>query len=126
MNVISVPARIHHISSGGHLQVKKGGSVRIECSASGNPSPNVTWTRKNNILPNGKIINYKQYTERNNNRTIKHLQAKKSSFHQYCQLKTWIDTRVAFTFVQPPMALARRPQVKSFFMFSVSSHICEQ
>lgn len=34
---ISVPARIHHISSGGHLQVKKGGSVRIECSASGNP-----------------------------------------------------------------------------------------
>jgi hypothetical protein len=48
-----VPARIHHISSGGHLQVKKGNSVRIECSASGNPSPNVTWTRKNNVLPNG-------------------------------------------------------------------------
>ncbi|KAL5274436.1 LSAMP family protein [Megaselia abdita] len=51
---ILVPPRIHHISSGGHLQVKKGSSVRIECSASGNPTPNVTWTRKNNILPNGE------------------------------------------------------------------------
>lgn len=30
-----VPPRIHHISSGGHMQVKKGASVRIECSASG-------------------------------------------------------------------------------------------
>ncbi|KRG02302.1 lachesin isoform X2 [Drosophila mojavensis] len=51
---ILVPPRIHHISTGGHLQVKKGSSVRIECSASGNPTPNVTWSRKNNILPNGE------------------------------------------------------------------------
>ncbi|XP_036324965.1 basement membrane-specific heparan sulfate proteoglycan core protein [Rhagoletis pomonella] len=50
----AVPPRIHHISTGGHLQVKKGSSVRIECSASGNPTPNVTWSRKNNILPNGE------------------------------------------------------------------------
>jgi len=53
---IPVPPRIHHISTGGHLQVKKGSSVRIECSATGNPMPNVTWSRKNNILPNGKIV----------------------------------------------------------------------
>ncbi|XP_067617413.1 uncharacterized protein [Eurosta solidaginis] len=51
---ILVPPRIHHISTGGHLQVKKGSSVRIECSASGNPTPNVTWSRKNNILPSGE------------------------------------------------------------------------
>lgn len=31
----TVQPRIHHISSGGHLQVKKGTTVRIECSASG-------------------------------------------------------------------------------------------
>lgn len=43
------------MTSGGHLQVKKGAPVRLDCNASGNPNPNITWTRKNNILPNGKF-----------------------------------------------------------------------
>ncbi|XP_049831756.1 limbic system-associated membrane protein isoform X1 [Schistocerca gregaria] len=50
---ILVPPRIHHVSSGGNMEVKKGASVTLECRASGNPVPTITWTRKNNLLPSG-------------------------------------------------------------------------
>ncbi|XP_055389273.1 neural cell adhesion molecule 2-like [Condylostylus longicornis] len=51
---ILIPPKIHHVTNGGLIQVKKGSPVRLECSAQGNPTPNITWTRKNNILPNGE------------------------------------------------------------------------
>ncbi|XP_066907829.1 limbic system-associated membrane protein isoform X3 [Halyomorpha halys] len=51
---ILVPPRIHTVSSGGSVEVKKGATVTLECKASGNPVPIITWTRKNNILPSGE------------------------------------------------------------------------
>ncbi|CAH1130026.1 unnamed protein product [Ceutorhynchus assimilis] len=51
---ILVPPRISTVTSNGRVEVKKGASVRLECKASGNPVPKVTWSRKNNILPGGE------------------------------------------------------------------------
>lgn len=48
-----VPPRIHHITSNGRVEVKKGSPVRLECKASGNPVPTITWSRRNNLLPSG-------------------------------------------------------------------------
>lgn len=51
---ILVPPRIFYVSSNGRVEAKKGSSVRLECKASGNPVPKITWSRKNNILPGGE------------------------------------------------------------------------
>ncbi|XP_075214142.1 lachesin-like [Lycorma delicatula] len=51
---ILVPPRIHSVTSDGQVEVKKGSTVTLECRASGNPVPAITWTRKNNLLPNGE------------------------------------------------------------------------
>ncbi|KAL0273991.1 UNVERIFIED_CONTAM: hypothetical protein PYX00_006538 [Menopon gallinae] len=36
------------------MEVKRGASVTLECRASGNPVPVITWTRKNNLFPSGE------------------------------------------------------------------------
>ncbi|XP_039280250.1 limbic system-associated membrane protein [Nilaparvata lugens] len=51
---ILVPPRIHSVTSGGNVEVKKGLTVTLECRASGNPVPVISWTRKNNLLPSGE------------------------------------------------------------------------
>lgn len=51
---ILVPPRIHYVSSNGRVEVKKGTAVRLECKASGNPVPKITWSRRNNLLPGGE------------------------------------------------------------------------
>ncbi|XP_063224484.1 protein amalgam-like isoform X2 [Bacillus rossius redtenbacheri] len=51
---VLVPPRIQQVSSNGVVEVKKGATVTLECRASGNPPPTITWTRKNNILPSGE------------------------------------------------------------------------
>ncbi|KAJ3629199.1 hypothetical protein MTP99_013607 [Tenebrio molitor] len=50
---ILVPPRIHYVTSNGRVEVKKGSTVKLECRASGNPVPKITWSRKNNVLPSG-------------------------------------------------------------------------
>ncbi|KAH0812707.1 hypothetical protein GEV33_010084 [Tenebrio molitor] len=49
----SMPPRIHYVTSNGRVEVKKGSTVKLECRASGNPVPKITWSRKNNVLPSG-------------------------------------------------------------------------
>ncbi|XP_030756207.1 limbic system-associated membrane protein-like [Sitophilus oryzae] len=51
---ILVPPEITYVTSNGRVEVKKGTVVDLECRASGNPSPKITWSRKNNLLPGGE------------------------------------------------------------------------
>lgn len=51
---ILVPSRIKSVTSGGNIDTKKDSMIKLNCEADGNPVPNITWTRKNNVLPNGE------------------------------------------------------------------------
>lgn len=51
---VSVPARIHHVSHEGNLEVTQGQMIKMECKASGNPVPTISWSRKNNVMPSGE------------------------------------------------------------------------
>ncbi|CAH1135743.1 unnamed protein product [Ceutorhynchus assimilis] len=51
---VLVPARIHFVSHSGSVEVNQGQMIKMECRASGNPVPSVSWTRKNNVMPSGE------------------------------------------------------------------------
>jgi len=43
---ILVPPRVRANPNDGNIVVKKGSEITLECSASGNPVPTVTWSRE--------------------------------------------------------------------------------
>ncbi|XP_065202669.1 limbic system-associated membrane protein-like isoform X2 [Planococcus citri] len=51
---VLVPPRIQRSKTGSMVEVRKGTMVTLDCEASGNPVPTITWTRKNNLLPSGE------------------------------------------------------------------------
>ncbi|CRK87748.1 CLUMA_CG001542, isoform A [Clunio marinus] len=52
---VLVPPKIDFISpGGGRLDVAKGSAIRLECRGSGNPTPKIYWSRKNNLMPNSE------------------------------------------------------------------------
>ncbi|XP_063236207.1 lachesin-like isoform X2 [Bacillus rossius redtenbacheri] len=50
---ILVPPSIRMNPANGQLKARKGGTVTLECKASGNPVPTIFWSRKDNLLPSG-------------------------------------------------------------------------
>ncbi|ENN77992.1 hypothetical protein YQE_05667, partial [Dendroctonus ponderosae] len=54
VHTLEVLARIHFVSHSGTVEVTQGQMVKMECRASGNPVPSVSWTRKNNVMPSGE------------------------------------------------------------------------
>uniref|UniRef100_A0A182VDP0 Lachesin n=1 Tax=Anopheles merus TaxID=30066 RepID=A0A182VDP0_ANOME len=51
---ILVPPKIDYISPSNKMDIHKGAPIRMECRASGNPTPKIVWSRKNNMMPNGE------------------------------------------------------------------------
>ncbi|KAK7580643.1 hypothetical protein V9T40_001272 [Parthenolecanium corni] len=49
-----LPPSIRTTPANGLLTARKGGSITLECKASGNPVPNIMWSRKDSSLPSGE------------------------------------------------------------------------
>ncbi|XP_039279416.1 limbic system-associated membrane protein isoform X1 [Nilaparvata lugens] len=51
---ILVPPSVRTSPASGQLTARKGGTVTLECKASGNPVPTILWSRKDDSLPSGE------------------------------------------------------------------------
>eukprot|EP00093_Oithona_nana_P010757 10757.XXX_265016_286838_1 [CDS] Oithona nana genome sequencing. len=51
---ILVPPSVQPLPQDGKFVVRKGSTITLECEAKGNPTPKITWLRKNNLLPSGE------------------------------------------------------------------------
>lgn len=46
LRVYTVPPKINYLVPSTKLEVAKGASIKLECKASGNPTPTIIWSRK--------------------------------------------------------------------------------
>nr|XP_029714386.1 limbic system-associated membrane protein-like isoform X1 [Aedes albopictus]XP_029714387.1 limbic system-associated membrane protein-like isoform X1 [Aedes albopictus]XP_029731680.1 limbic system-associated membrane protein-like isoform X1 [Aedes albopictus]XP_029731681.1 limbic system-associated membrane protein-like isoform X1 [Aedes albopictus] len=46
---ILVPPSVRSVPETGHVTVRKGGTATLECKASGNPVPSISWSRKDSL-----------------------------------------------------------------------------
>ncbi|RZF46093.1 hypothetical protein LSTR_LSTR004806 [Laodelphax striatellus] len=51
---ILVPPSIRASPASGQLTARKGGTITLECKASGNPVPSISWSRKGKAMPIGE------------------------------------------------------------------------
>lgn len=55
---VSVPPSVRTSPASGQVTARKGGSVTLECKASGNPVPSIRWTRKVSVKNCVIILNF--------------------------------------------------------------------
>uniref|UniRef100_A0A1B0DJ80 Ig-like domain-containing protein n=1 Tax=Phlebotomus papatasi TaxID=29031 RepID=A0A1B0DJ80_PHLPP len=68
--VVLVPPKITFMTPAARMEVAKGSTVYLECHGDGNPAPTISWSRKNDVMPNGESSNEKEIIEiRNADRT---------------------------------------------------------
>ncbi|XP_049544266.1 neuronal growth regulator 1-like [Anopheles darlingi] len=107
---ILVPPKIDYISPANKLDIHKGAPIRMECRASGNPTPKIIWSRKNNVMPNGEA------NKTGNTLEIMHAN-RHTSGHYKCTADNRVgqpDTReVLINVLYPPEIEVEQPVVHS-------------